>query len=115
MEVWLLGILEDRIFRALEALDQGDREETKRRILSVDAGVKALIDDPRYAPLFKYVLGDLAGIRGRLLQALDDLNRGDLKRAGAFLVDAHGVLVEIFERIVFGEEKEEEEEKVEAE
>jgi hypothetical protein len=49
------------------------------------------------------VLGDLAGIRGRLLQALDDLNRGDLKRAGAFLVDAHGVLVEIFERIAFGE------------
>jgi hypothetical protein len=110
MEIWLLGILEDRIFQALKALDQGDREETKHRILNVDAGVKALIDDPRYAPLFKYVLGDLVGIRGRLLQALDDLDRGDLNRAGAFLVDAHGVLVEIFERIVFGEEEEEEEE-----
>ena len=106
MEIWLLQILEDRIFQALEALDQGDREETKRRILSVDAGVKALIDDSRYAPLFKYVLGDLAGIRGRLLQALDDLDRGDLKRTGAFLVDAHGVLVEIFERIAFGEDRE---------
>jgi hypothetical protein len=108
MEIWLLQILEDRIFRALEALDRGDREETKRRILSVDAGVKALIDDPRYAPLFKDVFGDLAGMRGRLLQALDDLNRGDLKRAKAFLVDAHGVLVEIFERIAFGEGREEE-------
>jgi hypothetical protein len=32
MEIWLLQILEDRIFRALEALDQGDREETKHRI-----------------------------------------------------------------------------------
>jgi len=112
MEIWLLQILGERISRALEALDQGDREETKRRVLNADAGVKALIDD--YAPLFKYVLGDLAGVRGRLLQALDDLDRGDLKRAGAFLVDAHGVLVEIFERIVFGEKGEEEEE-VEAE
>ncbi len=27
MEIWLLQILEDRIFQALEALDQGDREE----------------------------------------------------------------------------------------
>jgi hypothetical protein len=108
MEIWLLQILEDRIFRALAALNQGDREETKHRILDVDAGVKALMDDPRYAPLFKDALGDLAGMRGRLLQALDDLDRGDLKRAGAFLVDAHGVLVEIFERIVFGEEGEEE-------
>jgi hypothetical protein len=108
MEIWLLQILEDRIFQALEALNQGDREETKRRILDVDAGAKALIDDPRYAPLFKDALGDLAGMRGRLLQALDDLDRGDLKRAGAFPVDAHGVLVEIFERIVFGEEGEEE-------
>jgi len=110
MEIWLLQILGNRISQALEALDQGDREETKHRILNVDVGVKALIDDPRYAPLFKCVLGELAGVRGRLLQALDDLDRGDLKRARAFLVDAHGVLVEIFERIVFGEEEEEEEE-----
>jgi hypothetical protein len=107
MEIWLLQILEDRIFWALAALNQGDREETKHRILDVDAGVKALMDDPRYAPLFKDALGDLAGMRGRLLQALDDLDRGDLKRAGAFLVDAHGVLVEIFRRVAFGEEGEE--------
>ena len=106
MEIWFLQILEDRIFQALEALDQGDREETKHRILNVDASVKALIDDPRYAPLFEDVFGDLAGVRGRLLQALDDLDRGDLKRAKAFLVDAHGVLVEIFERIAFGEDRE---------
>jgi hypothetical protein len=52
MEIWLLQIPEDRIFQALEALNQ--------------------------------------------------------KQAGAFLVDAHGVLVEIFERIAFGEEGEEE-------
>jgi hypothetical protein len=108
MEIWLLQILEARIFHALEGLERCDREETKRRVLDVDAGVKALIDDPRYAPLFKDFLGDLAGMRGRLLQALDDLDRGDLKRAAAFLVDARGVVVEIYERIAFGEEREEE-------